>query len=212
MTGVVDLELALVTIVKQLGWLLGPGELAGQLRQDERFEQRPERRRFVLFVSDGEDTNDGEKQDFSKVTDLIAGGAVLGYGTSRGAQMPAASDLDPERGFVQDPETGTTATSRADLDNLEGIADELDVDFVHRTGTGGIDRVTDAFESAYTIGTDGDRRPAKHDLTWVFAVILLGLVLIELRAGWRAAWHASYALAPRPRRRDDASTRQGPRP
>lgn len=40
----VDLELALVTIVRQLGWLRGPGELAGQLRQDERFEQRPERR------------------------------------------------------------------------------------------------------------------------------------------------------------------------
>jgi hypothetical protein len=40
----VDLELTLVTVVGQLGGLLGPSELAGQLGQHEGLEQRPERR------------------------------------------------------------------------------------------------------------------------------------------------------------------------
>ncbi|HWJ10151.1 MAG TPA: VWA domain-containing protein [Nocardioides sp.] len=164
-------------------------------------ERRPDRRRVVVYVGDGEDTTSESDSDdsFGEVADLVVGGAVLGYGTSDGAEMPAADDLDLDLGYVEDPETGEPAVSRADLDHLREIADELDVAFEHRTGTGGLDRVVDSFEASYVDGQRGDGPPAEHDLTWLFGLLLLGLVLLELRAGWRAVWRSQDALLGRSR-------------
>lgn len=160
-------------------------------------EQRPERRRIVVFVGDGEDTApDDGGQSFEDVADLVVGGAVLGYGTTDGAAMPASDDLEDDAGYVDDPQTGDTAISRADPDNLEEIADQLDVRFLQRTEPGGIDEVVDSFEASYVDGERGDGRPAAHDLTWLFGFLLLGLVLLELRAGWIAVWRSQDALLP----------------
>jgi len=161
-------------------------------------ERRPDRRRVVVYVGDGEDTTSaGTDRSFDEVADLVVGGAVLGYGTTDGAEMPAADDLDLDLGYVEDPESGEPAISRADLDNLRDIADELDVDFQHRTGTGDMDRVVDSFEGSYVDGERGDGPPAEHDLTWLFGLLLLGLVLVELRSGWRAVWRSQDALLAR---------------
>lgn len=164
-------------------------------------ERRPDRRRVVVYVGDGEDTaSSGSGPSFDEVADLVVGGAVLGYGTTDGAEMPASDDLDLDLGYVEDPETGEPAISRADPDNLQEIADELDVDFQHRTGTGDMDRIVDSFEASYVDGERGDGPPAEHDLTWAFGLLLLGLVLLELRAGWRAVWRSQDALTAAPRK------------
>lgn len=161
-------------------------------------EQHPERRRVVVYVGDGEDTTSGgSDSDFGEVADHVVGGAVLGYGTEDGARMPAANDLSLDAGYVEDPETGESAVSRADLDHLREIAGDLDVDFLHRTGSGGLDRVVESFQASYVDGERGDGPPAKHDLTWVFGLLLLALLLLELREGWRALWRAPDVLAPR---------------
>lgn len=160
--------------------------------------QHPERRRVVVYVGDGEDTTSGgSDSDFGEVADHVVGGAVLGYGTEDGARMPAANDLSLDAGYVEDPETGESAVSRADLDHLREIAGDLDVDFLHRTSSGGMEQVVTSFRSSYVDGERGDGPPAKHDLTWVFGLILLGLLLLELREGWRALWRTPDVLAPR---------------
>lgn len=162
-------------------------------------ERRPDRRRVVVYVGDGEDTTSTDAdRSFDQVADLVVGGAVLGYGTTDGAEMPAADDLGLDLGYVEDPESGEPAISRADLDNLQEIADELEVDFSHRTGTGDMDRVVDSFEGSYVDGERGDGPPAEHDLTWLFGLLLLGLVLLELRSGWRAVWRSQDVLLARP--------------
>ncbi len=163
-------------------------------------EQRPERRRVVVYVGDGEDTTSsgGSASDFGDVAALVVGGAVLGYGTEEGAKMPAADDLSLDAGYVEDPESGESAVSRADLDHLREIAGDLDVELVHRTGSGGLEEVVDSFGASYVAGERGDGPPAKHDLTWVFGLVLLGLLLLELRAGWRALWRSPDVLLPRP--------------
>lgn len=173
-------------------------ELTEVLERAEK--QNPERRRLVVYVGDGEDTGDGRGQsdnDFSDVRDLIDGGAVLGYGTEDGAKMPAAEDLGSGAGFLTDPETGKDAVSHADLDNLRAIADEMGVNFMHRTEPGGMQDVADDFDPAYSVGSLGgsDRHPAKHDLTWLAGLLLLGLVLLELRERWRNAWTAKKVLS-----------------
>ncbi len=164
-------------------------------------EQSPERRRIVVYVGDGEDTTGGDgEQSFEEVAELAAGGVVLGYGTTTGAAMPQSDALDASEGYVSDPETYEDAISQADPDNLRRIADELDVRFEERTAPGGLERVVSSFKATYSDGTGSDARPAKHDLTWVAALVLLGLVLLELRAGWRAAWTSRDALLPPGRR------------
>ncbi|KAB2811997.1 VWA domain-containing protein [Pimelobacter simplex] len=171
-------------------------ELTAVLERAE--DQSPDRRRIVVYAGDGENTtgSDEDPQSFEDLRDLVAGGAVLGYGTSEGGPMPESDDLDGALGYVRDPETAETAISRADLGNLEKIADQLDVPFEHRTAPGGLAPLAKSFAASYSDGQGGHERPAKHDLTWLAALVLLGLVLLELRAGWRAVWTSRDALLP----------------
>jgi len=158
-------------------------------------EQHPDRRRMVVFVGDGENTADGDQRSYEDLEDLVDGGIVLGYGTDEGAKMPEADDLSTEDGFVYDQDTGEDAISRIDEDNLKTIADELAIDYAHRTEPGGMDAIADDFEASYAFD-EGEGAPAKHDLTWVFGLLLLGLVLVELRSWWRALWTSHTTLLP----------------
>ncbi len=158
-------------------------------------EQHPDRRRAVVYVGDGENTADGEQASFEELEGLVDAGVVLGYGTEEGAKMPEADDLSTGDGYIYDQESGEDAISRIDEDNLQTIADELGVDYAHRTEPGGMDAIADDFEAAYALDAGADA-PAKHDLTWLFGLILLGLVLLELRSWWRALWTSHTALTP----------------
>jgi len=158
-------------------------------------EQHPDRRRMVVYVSDGENTADGEQASFSELEDLVDGGVVLGYGTEEGAKMPEADNLSTEDGYLYDQDKGEDAISRIDEGNLEAIAAELGIDYAHRTEPGGMRALADDFEASYALDEGADA-PAEHDLTWLFGLILLGLVLLELRSWWRALWTSHTALAP----------------
>ncbi len=158
-------------------------------------EQHPDRRRLVVFVGDGENTTGGDQESFDELEDLVDGGVVLGYGTEEGARMPEADDLSDDDGYIYDQHTREDAISRIDGDNLRQIAGDLDIDYAHRTEAGGMAAIADAFEASYALD-EGPGAPAKHDLTWVFGLLLLALVLLELRSWWRALWTSHTALQP----------------
>lgn len=155
-------------------------------------EVDPDRRRFVVFVSDGEDTDDGQPAPYDEVGDLIAGGAVLGYGTEEGARMPEADDMSTDEGYVYDYQELKDAISHADPDNLTDLADELDVDYVHRTAPGGMDEIAADFRS--TLSDDGTAGSGKRDLVWIAGLVLALLLLWELYVAARAWTIASEAL------------------
>ncbi len=163
-------------------------------------ENHPDRRRMIVFVGDGENTADGEQKSFAEVKDLVAGGAVLGYGTEEGARMPEADDLSGDEGYVYDYETYEDAISHADLANLETVAEQIGVDYEHRTEPGGIEDVAAGFEAEYTPEED-EERPAKHDLTWVAGLALTLLLLWELYPAWHAVWNSNRTLRARPETR-----------
>jgi Ca-activated chloride channel family protein len=158
-------------------------------------EQHPDRRRMVVYVGDGENTDGSQQRSFDELEDLVDGGIVLGYGTSEGAKMPEADDLSDDDGYVYDQDSGEDAISRIDEDILQDIAEQLDIGYAHRTEPGGMDTIADEFEASYAYD-EGEGAPAAHDLTWLFGLILLGLVLIELRSWWRALWTSHTALQP----------------
>jgi Ca-activated chloride channel family protein len=159
-------------------------------------DANPDRRRFIVFVGDGENTDDGEQKSYAEVADHVSGGAVLGYGTEEGARMPEADDLGRSEGWVTDYDTYEDAISHADLDNLQTIADQMGVDFVHRTEPGGMDDIAAGFKADYLVDED-EERPAKHDYVWVVGLVLALLVLWELFVVWNAVWATRGTLRPR---------------
>lgn len=141
-------------------------------------EQHPERRRVLVFASDGEVTVEGTRQrSFEPAAGYVDEGAVLGYGTEQGGLMPTGGR--PPWTFVRDLSTDSNALSKIDEDNLRRIADQLDVEYAHRAGPGGLDDWAQELRR----GTPGsDEEPGhKYELYWLVALLMFGLALFELR-------------------------------
>lgn len=152
------------------------GDMTALLRRA--VEQHPDRRRIVVFASDGEVTAEGTRQrSFAPLEPYLDGGAVFGYGTEQGGLMPTGGE--PPWTFVRDLKTGKDALSHLDEDNLQRIADQMGVEYAHRTAPGGLDDWVQALRR----GTPGpDEKPVnKYELYWLLALLIFGLALVELR-------------------------------
>jgi Ca-activated chloride channel family protein len=131
----------------------------------------------VFFLSDGEQTEQPPPQSFERLDNAVAGGAVLGYGTSEGAKMHVyvGRDERPEL-YIHDYETGADAVSRIDEANLAKVADEMGVVYVHRTAPDDVGGIAD--DAAGQVGTvyAGERDTVRR-LYWLPAFGVIGLVL-----------------------------------
>lgn len=153
-------------------------------------QQHPDRRRIVVFASDGENTARGVKQkSFAGLDPVVDGGAVFGYGTATGGLMPTGGK--PPWTFVRDLRTGQDAVSKADEKNLRGIADQLGVEYAHRGSSGGLEK----WAAALARGDDQRGGDAKHELYWVLALLLCALGVAELRLDWLAFAEARRAVS-----------------
>jgi Ca-activated chloride channel family protein len=134
----------------------------------------------VFFLSDGEQTGEPAPQSFEPVGDVIAGGAVLGYGTTDGARMHVyiGHDEDPEE-YIVDDGTGADAVSRIDEANLVRIADELGVGYAHRTVPDGVGEIAGAAADGAGAIYSGERDTLRR-LYWLPAFGLIALVLWQL--------------------------------
>lgn len=164
-------------------------ELVTELKRAE--EQYPDRRRKLLFISDGENTTESAPASYERVAKYIDGGLVLGYGTAKGAPMPLADDLSAADGMVQ--HDGGNAISKADHEALRTVAQQTGTEFVARTAPGGIPELTGGFVGAFVEAPD-ETVLIEHDLTWIAGLVLLGLLLWELHGHWRAVWSTPRAL------------------
>ncbi|GAB2969306.1 vWA domain-containing protein [Nocardioides montaniterrae] len=154
-------------------------------------EQYPTRRQLVVFISDGEQTGtQTAPPTMQEVGSYVDGGVVLGYGTKAGGPMPMAEDLSRSQGYLIDPTTHRTAVSHEDPETLKTLAGQLGVPFVQRGAPGGMDRIAADLKKGSVAVAGGPPGTHAHDLTWLFGLILLGLVLLELRDGWRMWWRS----------------------
>lgn len=169
--------------------------LVRELRDAE--EQYPDRRRMLVFVSDGENTTGDQPRSFRRLEQFLDGGLVLGYGTPDGAPMPLAADLSDARGNVQ--ADGADAISRTDRKALRAVARQTGTEFVARTGPGGMRRLAADFSGRFTEESD-QRVTAPIDWTWLAGLALFPLLLWELHGHWRTLWEARTTLGPGRRR------------
>ena len=100
---------------------------------------------IVFFITDGENTDKNKLDTFSDLAEGIDGGAVMGYGTTKGGQMHYYDELYEEEVLVEDKRTFPyqPAVSYIDEDNLEQLSKDLGIQYIHMDETEDIDPVLD---------------------------------------------------------------------
>jgi Ca-activated chloride channel family protein len=147
-------------------------------------ENNPLNKQLVFIMSDGENTSDEPRTDFKHLAPLIDGGAVLGYGTAEGARMKRYDPLLDDDSYILDHSgsSPTVAISKIDEAELEALASELGIEYLHRTEPGALSSVTAGLESEL-VATQGSRAIMIPQLiVWPFAVLTCLLMLWELTA------------------------------
>lgn len=150
-------------------------------------DSHPERPRLVFYLGDGEQTSARAPQPLELDNGLVAGGAVLGYGTAAGGRMKENTGLESDDGareasYVQDGSGGTTrdAVSRIDEARLQEIAGQLGVPYVHRSaGDPVAAMMQQARPGALEHTQDAGSLPGRTELYWIFAAGAFALGLVE---------------------------------
>ncbi|WP_125775491.1 VWA domain-containing protein [Antribacter gilvus] len=150
-------------------------------------EQHPASLRLVFFLSDGEQTAEGEPRSFADLAPLIDGGAVLGYGTEEGGRMKEYDpDVPPEEAEYLTDSTETTADgvvpdalSRIDEGVLRGLADQLGVPYERRTAPTPVEHLVAGFDPEQ-MADDGRRTVTSYrPVVWPLGLVLAGLLAWE---------------------------------
>ncbi|MDV3220898.1 VWA domain-containing protein [Intrasporangium sp.] len=150
-------------------------------------ERHPERGRIVFYLGDGEQTAEGEPPPFTIPSELIHGGAVLGYGTSEGGRMKSTrARYDESASYLQDPTTGADAVSVIDEDRLRQLAGQLGLPYHHRVAGESVLPVVDGIDLARYGSTEElerERVRARRELYWPLLLGVAGIAAWELGAG-----------------------------
>lgn len=151
---------------------------------------RPGRRVVLVYCSDGEQTVRRSPGSFASLAPLVAGGAVLGYGTPAGGRMLAWEDYGSGSRpmFIAD-DTGEPARSRIDQVALRKVAGQLGVPYAHRLSAAGARSVVRVPPTRPAPGT-GRTVGIVAPLYWPLGA-LLGLVVL---------WELAAAVVDRPGR------------
>lgn len=136
----------------------------------------PERSRMVFYLGDGEQTAPSEPESFESSRKYVDSGAVFGYGTAEGGPMKKTTGTDAPGDYIE--YQGAPALSVIDEGNLETIADELGVEYEHRTaGTAPV--LPEAPTSTTDYASSGEVGNV-IELYWIFALALILLIAVEL--------------------------------
>ena len=148
-------------------------------------DSHPERPRLVYYLGDGEQTSAKAPAPLRLDGGLVNGGAVLGYGTADGGRMKEntgrVSGQDTGAGYIQDRSSGTgkDAISVIDEGQLQGIAGQLGVPYIHRSAGDPVPPMMQAADpgSLQQAPAHGDVA-GRTELYWLLAA---GAFLLALR-------------------------------
>jgi len=164
-------------------------------------DSHPSRPRLVFYLGDGEQTSGKEPEAMTVDGGLVAGGAVLGYGTAAGGRMKENTGMEEDpaqagdagtggggtsgtRGgrYVQDNRPGNAgdALSMIDEGRLRTIAEQLGVPYVHRAAGGTVADMMQPAHPGKVERADADGAVAAGtELYWIFAGAAFLLALPE---------------------------------
>lgn len=117
---------------------------------EEMLDSDKDNYRIVFFISDGEITNKEKLKSYPELKNYVDAGAVLGYGTLEGGPMKTVAftgdEEEPEYLYYYEGLDEIKAISKIDEDNLESIAYDLGVHYVHMTEQSQIDDVLESIQ------------------------------------------------------------------
>lgn len=140
-----------------------------------RAEEHPERRQYLVYLGDGEETSETEPEPFDDLSGVVDDGVVLGYGTAEGGRMRTEPNSDH---YVYDHTKHQEAISTIDEAALNDIADRIGIDYEHRTAPGGLADRADDLGGGFI--ASGDDVVSGREVYWLPALGLATLALVEL--------------------------------
>lgn len=123
----------------------------------------------VIYMGDGEQTSADAVDSFADLRGKVSGGFVLGYGTEQGAPMPRSTYTGLSEEYVMDPSTGEPAISVLDQSNLQNIASESGLTYLHRTPDTELRSSLDGLSDGDAEVSMDRMREARLDLYWIFS-------------------------------------------
>lgn len=163
-------------------------------------ESSPDRSRMVFYFGDGEQTVDTPPESFSSSKKYTDSGAVFGYGTAEGGPMRITTGGVSDQGGDYIQYQGADALSVIDEANLEAIADELGVEYAHRTAD-----AAPALPEAPSTTTDYAESGEVGNVTelyWIAALVILAILGIELTRATMLIARLRQLRTPRSARKD----------
>jgi Ca-activated chloride channel family protein len=149
----------------------------------DRSIKKEDRKRIVFIISDGEITaDDAELSSLIDLRDKVDGGAVLGYGTDSGGKMEVETYRNSGKyEYVKDRSSYPykEAVSKIDETNLNKMADDLGISYVHMTSQNNVNSTISDVRRVKTI-TDSNKEYAYSDTYYYFSFLLIPLILFEL--------------------------------
>lgn len=136
-----------------------------------------DRRRILFFISDGEITNDEALKSFEGIKEYITDGAVLGFGTTKGAKMLLKDKYTNESSYLYDYDTHADAISKMDEDNLKKIAKDIDIDYIHITNENDINSKIDDIKDILEKEMTDENKINYTDIYYLFCIPLFCLIL-----------------------------------
>ena len=139
----------------------------------------PDSHILVYVLSDGENTDERESESFGQANSLVDGGAVLGYGTEEGGPMKArGGENDGE--YIPDG-SGGQGISSIDQEQLQKIAADLGVPYLHRTDPEAPIEGTMEGITLRPVPMESSRSVASfEDWYWIASIPLAALFIWEL--------------------------------
>lgn len=135
----------------------------------------------VFFITDGENTDNHQLDSFKEISSNIEGGAVMGYGTSKGGQMHYYDELAEETVLVEDKRSFPyePAISRIDEDNLKQLSSDLGIDYIHMQDSEDLDPVIEEVLDLLDKDTEETTEYGYIDTYYWFVIPLAALVAYE---------------------------------
>ena len=135
----------------------------------------------VFFLSDGENTDDHRLDNFSDIAQGIEGGAVMGYGTTKGGQMRYYDELHDETVIVQDKRDYPyqPAVSKIDEKNLKSLSLDLGIEYIHMDESEDLDGTFENIMKLLEAETEETTEYGYADIYFWFVIPLAALIAYE---------------------------------
>ena len=135
----------------------------------------------LFFLSDGENTDDHRLDNFSDIAQGIEGGAIMGYGTTKGGQMHYYDELHDEWVLVEDKRNYPyePAVSKIDEKNLKSLSLDLGIEYVHMDDPEDLDGTIENIMKLLDAETEETTEYGYADIYYWFVIPLAVLVAYE---------------------------------